>query len=202
MMPAGSEAERIGVPPPEEQARADNYRLLARLLAGPPDSGTLATLRAIEAGNGPMAPLWGELRQAAQETDSLRVEDEYNRLFIGLGRGEVLPYASWYLTGFLMEKPLAELRSVLARLGFVRQGGVAEPEDHAAALCEVMGLIISADELNLEQSRVFFDSFLGSWLQRFFQDLEAAESAAFYRAVARLGQRVMEIEQEYFSMPA
>ena len=201
-MPVGSEAEMSAVLPQEEQARADNYRLLARLLAGPPDSGTLATLRVIEAGDGPMAPLWRELRQAAQETDSLRVEDEYNRLFIGLGRGEVLPYASWYLTGFLMEKPLAELRSVLAGLGFVRQEGVAEPEDHAAALCEVMGLIISANELSLEQSRVFFDSFLGSWLQRFFQDLETAESAAFYRAVGRLGQRVMEIEQEYFSMPA
>lgn len=201
-MPVGSEAEMSAVLPQEEQARADNYRLLARLLAGPPDSGTLATLRVIEAGDGPMAPLWRELRQAAQETDSLRVEDEYNRLFIGLGRGEVLPYASWYLTGFLMEKPLAELRSVLAGLGFVRQEGVAEPEDHAAALCEVMGLIISANELSLGQSRVFFDSFLGSWLQRFFQDLETAESAAFYRAVGRLGQRVMEIEQEYFSMPA
>ncbi|MEA3275107.1 MAG: molecular chaperone TorD family protein [Pseudomonadota bacterium] len=186
----------------DERARADNYRLVAALLARPPRADLLAALRGIDDGDGPLAPIWRDLRQAADACEVSQVEDEYNRLFIGLGRGELMPYASWYLTGFLMERPLAELRAELARLGFARQEGIFEPEDHAASLCEVMALIITDDELNATDSKVFFDRFLGSWLGRFFEDLDGAESAAFYQAVARLGSRVMAIEREYFSMRA
>ncbi len=186
---------------PEEQARADIYRLLGNLLAAPPDMDGLIMLQSLDGGDGPWAGLWTALRDAARSTDVSGLEEEFNRLFIGLGRGELVPYASFYLAGFLMEKPLAELRGELGRFGLQRQVEVAEPEDHAAALCEVMGLLIEENRLNFTNSRVFYQAYIGSWLGRFFQDLGQADGAHFYRAVADLGRHFMEIEQAYYDMP-
>jgi TorA maturation chaperone TorD len=185
----------------EDRARVDLYRLLGRLLATPPAREMLGLLAQADAGSGPLAAIWGDLKEAAQATSEEDLADEYHRLFIGLGRGEVVPYASFYLTGFLMERPLAELRGRLKAFGIERQEGVSEPEDHAAALCEVMGLLIEENRLPLEDAREFFGAFVGAWMGRFFQDLSAAESSRFYRPVAMLGQRLMEIEQAYYSMP-
>lgn len=187
--------------PPEQRARADAYRLLGLLLAAPPNSDLLAILKDIDVGAGEQTQPWRELRTAASTAKISALEDEYQQLFIGLGRGELNPYASWYLTGFLMEKPLADLRTTLAQMGFNRLDHTSEPEDHAAALCETMALIIAEGSLSFEQGKEFFQTFLASWLQRFFKDLEAADSANFYRAVGRLGRKVMEIECQYYSMP-
>lgn len=186
----------------DQQARAGVYSLLGALLAAPPDAGLLEALRNLQPGAGLLQPAWEQLRQAARQARPEDLHDEYDALFIGLGRGELMPYGSWYLTGFLMEKPLAQLRGELRRMGFARQEGVAEPEDHAAAVCEVMAMTIIENRLSfLEQSR-FFSTHLGSWLPRFFQDLEVAEAADFYRAVGGLGTRLMAVEQQYFAMPA
>jgi len=198
VQPAGPDLE------PGEQARADVYRLLGALLAGPPDAALIDLLRGIRAPEDvketAMAAAWQGLQTAAEGADSDQLKDEYFNLFIGLGRGELVPYASFYIHGLLMEKVLASLRETLVQLGIERQSHVAEPEDHAAAVCEIMGMIISGHGLHLNQA-AFFEEYAGSWLGRFFADLEKAEAADFYRAVARLGQQFMAVEQRYFSLP-
>jgi len=190
---------------PGEQTRADVYRLLGVLLAGPPDAALLQLLRGIEPdtaeADGAMTDAWRSLRAAAEQADPAGLEEEYFNLFIGLGRGELVPYASYYLNGLLMEKALAELRGELAGLGIRRREGVAEPEDHVAAVCEVMGMIISAGGLQLKQLN-FFTNFVDSWVGRFFADLGAAEKADFYRAVASVGEAFVAVERQYLTLPA
>jgi TorA maturation chaperone TorD len=189
---------------PGEQARADIYRLLGALLAAPPDAVMTNLLRNIrpaeEADDAAMTSAWQALQVAADGLDVDQVKDEYFRLFIGLGRGELVPYASFYIHGLLMEKVLASLREELAGLGIERQANVAEPEDHAAAVCEIMGMIISEHGLHLKQA-AFFKDYVGLWLGQFFADLGNAEAADFYRAVAQLGQQFLAVEQQYFSLP-
>ena len=188
-----------------DAARAEMYVLLGALLAGPPDEATLEMLLEIDAGEAeatPMTALWQSLQEAARATDAERLSDEYFNLFIGLGRGELVPYASFYIHGFLMEKVLASLRDELKTLGFELQEGVSEPEDHVAALCETMGMIILESGLSLEGQSAFFKAYIESWMGEFFTDLSEAESADFYRVVAQLGQQFLEIESQYLAMQA
>lgn len=197
-VPAGAELD------PGERARADIYRLLAALLVGPPDQALLELLGNLEAeatAGTAMNAAWQGLHAAAENSGVQEVEQEYFNLFIGLGRGELVPYASWYEHGVLMEKLLASLRNELAGLGFERRDGVSEPEDHVAALCEMMGMIICDSELFLRQT-TFFETYLDCWMGRFFVDLSEAETAVFYKAVGRLGQQFMDLERQYFSLPA
>ena len=185
-------------------ARADVYRLLSALLAGPPGAELVGMLRDItpdDAESGAaMTSAWQALQAAAEQAAPSGLEDEYFNLFIGLGRGELVPYASFYIHGFLMEKVLACLRDDLAVLGITRSNGVAEPEDHAAAVCETMGMIITEHGLHLQQL-AFFERYVDSWMGPFFDDLGKAEAAVFYRAVALLGQHFLEVERQYFSLP-
>jgi TorA maturation chaperone TorD len=188
----------------EDQARAQVYALLGALLARPPNEAMFQALKQIEAPESEakqgMEAAWGSLKQAANRTETTAVADEYQELFIGIGRGELVPYGSWYVTGFLMEKPLAELRMDLKRFGFERQGGVHEPEDHVAALCETMSLIAGSPEFDLAMQREFFGKHVDPWMGRFFGDLATARSASFYRAVGLLGERFLEVERTYLSM--
>lgn len=187
----------------EERSRADVYSLIAALLGRPADERMLLLLRALDteaAAGTPMAPLWDLLKQSAADARPEEIADEYQALFIGIGRGELVPYGSWYLTGFLMERPLAELRTDLARLGFERDETVREPEDHVAALCETMSLLIAADDVPFEAQREFHDRHVAPWMSRFFADLAQAESARFYRAVGLLGEEFMKLERSYFGM--
>src|SRR5258706_5837551 len=119
-------------------ARAQEYALLATLLVRAPDAKLLQSLAGLRGDATPLGVAHAALAQAASETTVERVEREYFNLFIGLGRGELLPYASYYLTGFLHERPLARLRADLGPLGIERTEGNSEPEDHAATLCEIM----------------------------------------------------------------
>ncbi|MCJ7451603.1 MAG: molecular chaperone TorD family protein [Steroidobacteraceae bacterium] len=194
--------------PDEDRARGNVYALLGNLLAGPPDAGMLHMLRGIspEADDDSLlAAAWQMLAVAASRTDHESLREEYDALFIGVGRGELVPYGSWYLTGFLMEQPLAQLRGDLRELGIERQAGVHEPEDHAAALCDTMALLITADEpAPLDQQHGFFARHLEPWMPRFFRDLQQAESARFYRAVGQLGELFIGVEAQAFrvSVPA
>ena len=186
-----------------QQIRASSYALLAALLAKPPGDELLAQLKGIEADKDDQKDIvnaWTMLRLAAERNQADSVADEYYALFIGIGRGELVPYASWYLTGFLMEKPLAHLRQRLAELGYERQEDVHEPEDHVAALCEVMGQLILDDDTDFETERVFYQEFIGNWMGRFFHDLQHTETSGFYRAVGQLGEAILDIENRYFSM--
>jgi TorA maturation chaperone TorD len=142
------------------------------------------------------------LAAAAATTDADAAEREYFDLFIGVGRGELLPYASYYLTGFLHERPLARLRADLDELGIERVEDRAEPEDNAALLCDIMaGLIAGEVAAPVERQRQFFDRHLAPWLPRFFTDLEAAEAADFYRPVGTIGRLLIDIETRAFALP-
>jgi len=192
----------------EDRIRANVYALLGNLLAAPPDETLLAALAAIDpapADGTLLAASWTMLRDAATRAAPASVAGEYQDLFIGLGRGEVVPYGSWYVTGFLMEQPLARLRADLHELGIERQPGVSEPEDHAAALCDVMSLLIAGESpVALPRQQQFFARHLEPWVGRFFRDLQQSVAAHFYRAVGQLGEQFVEVERRAFdiSVPA
>jgi TorA maturation chaperone TorD len=191
----------------EDQLRANTYSLLGALLAAPPGPALVEKLSEIDAEEGDasslLAAAWGMLKGAAGRAECGLLDDEYHELFIGVGRGELVPYGSWYLTGFLMEQPLAQLRSDLDALGLGRKQDVAEPEDHAAALCEAMSLIVAAEAgIDPERQAEFFTRHIQSWMGRFFRDLQQADAAHFYRAVGQLGEQFLEVESQYLAMAA
>jgi TorA maturation chaperone TorD len=189
----------------EDGTRAQCYALLARLLSGPPSDELLGIVRGLPGDESELGQAFRALAAVAQQTNVAAAEREYSALFIGLARGELLPYASYYLTGFLQEKPLAELRGDMATLGIGRREDVPEPEDHIAALCEMMaGLITGAfgEPASLEQQQRFFARHIGSWAPRFFEDLQAAQSAVLYMPVGRIGRVFMNIARDAFSMAA
>jgi TorA maturation chaperone TorD len=187
--------------------RAQLFALLGRLLAAPPDAALLSGLRGLptaggDAGGTPLGRTLAGLAAAAAAAEPAAVEREFFDLFLGVGRGELLPYASWYLTGFLHDRPLAELRAELRRLGVERAPGTAEPEDHIAFECEVLsGLIAGTFPGGEGEAGGFFARHLRLWAGRFFADLEAAQAARFYRAVAALGRTAVEIEQAAAELP-
>ena len=186
----------------EDRIRGNVYAVLGNLLAGPPDDALLETLRGISPEPGDeslLAASWQLLAVAASRASRQELREEYDALFIGVGRGEIVPYGSWYLTGFLMEQPLAQLRGDLRLLGIERQPGVCEPEDHAAALCDTMALLINGDApATLGQQHHFYARHLEPWLPRFFRDLQQAASARFYRAVGQLGEQFIGVESQAF----
>lgn len=187
----------------EQSHRAAVYSLLAALLRQSPSQELLAHLSSLpEQGKTEEDDLlisMSMLGLSAGMHTPESIEEEYHDLFIGLGKGEVVPYASWYLTGFLMEKPLSELRDDLVRLGFERNSETTEPEDHAAALFEVFSLLIT-DGSELEVQNQFFQSHINNWIESFFNDLSEAQSAVFYKAVGRFGKAFIAFEKQYFSM--
>lgn len=206
----GNTAESTAVPlineialnAPEQQYRAGAYSLLAALLRDVPSTEVLqqaAGMSELAQDKDDLGLAMSMLGVAAQHSDSASVDDEYHDLFIGLGRGEVVPYGSWYLTGFLMEKPLGQLRDDLAQLGYQRDPSVCEPEDHVAALCEVMSMLIQENRSTSVQSQ-FLTQHMSKWLDRFFNDLSKAESASFYQAVARFGAAFIKFEHQYFGL--
>lgn len=189
----------------EDRLRAHQYQLLARLLAVPAGAALLRLASGFAGDDTDVGRALGELARRAGQTTPEAVSREYHDLFIGIGRGELVPYASYYLTGFLNEKPLASLRADMARLGIARADTVKEPEDHIAALCEMMaGLITGAfgAPLDLAAQRAFFDRHLAQWAPVFFEDLERAQAAWLYAPVGTLGRLFMGIERTAFMMEA
>ena len=177
-----------------DQLRAAEYGLLSLLLGKAPDAETLKRVATLK-GDG------SELGMAAAATDDRAVSKEFFDLFVGLGRGELLPYASYYLTGFLHERPLARVREDLRGLGIERAGTSREPEDHAAVLLEVMAGLARGDfEAEFAEQARFFERHLKPWAARMFADLEMSPSARFYRAVGRTGRVFMELESEAFTL--
>jgi TorA maturation chaperone TorD len=183
--------------------RANEYRLLAALLADAPSQALLDNIAKIAGDATSLGRAHAALAEASQIADAQTVAREYFDLFIGVGRGEILPYASYYLTGFLQERPLAKIRDDMAAIGIERADGLSEPEDHIAMLCEIMaGLASRQFDGDLPTERGFFERHLRSWAPRFFADLESAGSARFYRNVGSLGRLFMDIEAQGFAMLA
>lgn len=199
--------------PQEEQARADLYALIACLLLAPPDTALLQDLAGAgplseEGEPGPDQPLhsaWKKLAAAAERSITSGVlQDEYDALFVGVGTPQINPYASLYIAGFMMEKPLMILRDDLARLGLARAASSGELEDHLGALCETMRLIITGEAGNgrqpLGRQKAFFNRHIASWYDRCLNDIRKSTDACFYRAVADFIGAFFSIEQQAFEI--
>lgn len=193
--------------PEEDRMRADLYNYLGLMLSRPADEMTL-TMSAGLSGDDEteLGRAIAALARVAKAVKPKAVESEFNALFIGLGRGELLPYASYYLTGFLNEKPLAQLRADMAARGITRAPNVYEPEDNIASLMEMMGGMIvgrfGGSPTALETQKTFFNRHIAPWAGHFFSDLEAAKSSVLYASVGAVGKAFMEIEREGFRMSA
>jgi TorA maturation chaperone TorD len=186
-----------------DAARAQEYALLAVLLARAPDAGLLTRLATLRGDPSPLGVAHAALAEAASSTTPAQAEREFFNLFIGLGRGELLPYGSYYQTGFLHERPLARLREDLSKLQITRSTGQVEPEDHIAILCEIMsGLASNRFAAPHGSDRHMFEKHLAPWVGRFFADLERADEADLYRRIGTLGRVFTEVEREAFALPS
>ncbi|HEX7883223.1 MAG TPA: Cro/CI family transcriptional regulator [Afipia sp.] len=184
-----------------DQLRAAEYGLLSLLLGKAPTADTLSKVAMLKGDASDLGMAHIELAAAATEFDERVVAKEFFDLFIGLGRGELLPYASYYLTGFLHERPLARVREDFERLGIERAGSAREPEDHIAVLLEVMAGLARGDfDADFAAQTRFFERHLKPWAARMFADLEISQSVKFYRAVGRVGRVFMELESEAFTL--
>ncbi|MDA9503076.1 molecular chaperone TorD family protein [Bradyrhizobium sp. CCBAU 11357] len=196
----GEQAGSAELVDPIDAARAREYALLAVLLSAPPSKRLLDQLAALSGDATPLGRAHAALADVASSAVPANVEREYFDLFVGLGRGELLPYASYYLTGFLNERPLSRLRGDLMTLGIERIANNSEPEDHAAILCEIMsGLADGRFDASPEAQRAFFEKHVSPWMGRLFAEMENSGDARFYRAVGALGRTFIEIETEAFT---
>lgn len=187
----------------EDLLRAGIYDVLASVFRLEPGPQLLSELQGLRSDDTPLGKAFAALAERARAVDPVAARHEYGDLFIGLGRGELVPYGSYYLTGFLNEKPLAVLRDDMARLGIARVEGVAEPEDHIASLCEMMAGLIRGQFLEpvpVKLQHAFFERHLAPWAGHFFSDVEAAKSADLYRPAGTIGRLFVEIETAAFAM--
>ena len=186
---------------PHATIRADSYVMLASMLSQPPSENLMKILRSLdwdEAIPPDLADNLKALCQAGSAYSPHTVEEEFNKLFVGLGSGEIVPYASWYREKKIQAPSLASLRSDLMALGIVRQEEKHDYEDHAAALCEIMALASQGpDGAPFAAQAAFFQRHVASWMFQFFEDLFSAGSADFYRIVAIFGRNFLNYENEY-----
>lgn len=189
----------------EDRLRADLYNFLGVLLASPPDQMLLDQAAGLSGDASALGQAIDGLSRVARVTKPKAAEREFNALFIGLGRGELLPYASYYLTGFLNEKPLAQLRGDMAAQGITRAPSVYEPEDNIASLMEMMGGMIVGRfgaPVPLSAQRAFWNKHIGPWAGHFFADLEGAKNSVLYGSVGAVGRIFMTIEKDGFKLAA
>ena len=183
--------------------RVDSYVMLASLLEHPPSENLLEVLQNLEWEKPIPERVDRALKALCEASHDHRLsalKNEYDKLFVGLGCGELVPYASWYREKKIQSSPLASLRSDLVLLGIVRQEDSYESEDHAGALCECMVLISrQPNEIPQATQARFFQQHIAPWMTAFFEDLESAKSARFYRTVGTFGRRFLESEIEYFN---
>ena len=196
---------RTGGVAPEDVLRANTYALLALLLRRQADAETIAQLTNIGSDDTEFGRALAALAGAARAATAENADDEFHELFFGIGEAELKPYASYYLTGFLYEKPLAKLRAEMCALGIGKSDETTEPEDHIASLCEIMCGMIKGDfgdPVPLSRQRTYFDEHIGPWAGKFFTDLEDSPNAEFYKPVGTIGRLFMQIEVQSFEMAA
>ncbi|MDP3669012.1 MAG: molecular chaperone TorD family protein [Telluria sp.] len=188
----------------EEAARADLYGLLATLFFAPPPQSLIDTIAAAHsAGDGVLERAWAELALACKNARAEQVREEYEQLFISTGKPEVMLYGSYYLSGFLMEKPLAALRTDLAEFGLERVATMTESEDHIAVLCEVMRILIASEgglQADIAAQRTFFANHMQAWVPDACEAISASRHAGLYAAVAKLARTFFEVETQAFDM--
>lgn len=191
--------------------RANAYRILAAALAAPPDAAFLAQIAGLPQSQAEddCARALQQLRAEAEKGDVEQAADDYQQLLVGLGRGKVIPYGSWHITGSMMDKPLADLRRDLQQLGLQKRKEAGEPEDHAAALCETMAVLCSEESsdssresaLSFARQQKMFQSHLAPWFEFFFSEISGKAESGFYRALGEFGRAFIAFESRYFQMP-
>ena len=187
----------------EDQLRADMYSFLANLLRAEPDEKLVKQLTLLESDDSPIGKSIKTLSKLATSLDLPTIRDEYVKIFLGVGRGEILPFASYYLTGFLKDKPLAKLRQDMQDIGIKLEDEVKEPEDHIASIFDMMsGLILGKFEkkYSITDQKDFFNKHLGPWVDLLMRDIESSKIAVFYSPIGTIGKEFMEIERASFSM--
>jgi TorA maturation chaperone TorD len=196
-------AENLNITNNEDQLRADMYSFLANLLRAEPSAELVGQLTKLESDESPIGKSIKTLSKLASSLDLPTIRDEYVRIFIGVGRGEILPFASYYLTGFLKDKPLAKLRNDMKEIGIELAENVKEPEDHIASLFDMMsGLILGkfSKKFSIGEQKEFFNKHLASWVDLLMRDIESSRIAVFYSPIGTIGREFMEIERSSFSM--
>jgi TorA maturation chaperone TorD len=210
MSGAEEEAERSQLEQ-EEAARAEFYALLARLFYAGPDAALLQAIALTGAGGGttagwpepaPLGAAWRALASASLAMDAEAARDEYDSVFVGTGRAEITPYASHYLGRSAPERVLVSLRGELAALGLGRKSGAAEPEDHLAALCDVMRYLVlrGTRDAALQQQKRFFTAYIAPWYAEFCASVAASGKTNFYKPVAAFSQAFFDVEAEAFEL--
>jgi len=197
---SSSPAQQIA---PEDDSRAVVYAMLAKLLSQPLKAADLGELGKLQGSESEFGQSIQTMAEAARKTTAEQADDAYHDLFIGLTRGKLLPYGSYYLTGFLHEKPLARLRNTMAQLGIEADPGTKDPEDHIASVLDMMGGLIRGDfgaPAPIEQQRIFFQDHVQSWAPYFFRDLEKVEESELYAAIGTVGRVFLELEHAALSM--
>ena len=187
----------------EDQLRADMYSFLASLLRSEPSADLVEQLTLLKSDNTPIGNAIKVLAKLASSLDLHEIRDEYVKIFIGVGRGEILPFASYYLTGFLKDKPLAKLRNDMKEIGIEMSADVKEPEDHIASLFDIMSGVILGKfdrKFSITEQRDFFNKHLAPWVELLMRDIEASKIAVFYAPVGTLGREFIEIERSSFKM--
>ena len=196
-------AENLNINNNEDQLRADMYSFLANLLRAEPSAELVNQLTKLESDESPIGKSIKTLSKLASSLDLPTIRDEYVRIFIGVGRGEILPFASYYLTGFLKDKPLAKLRNDMKEIGIQLAENVKEPEDHIASLFDMMsGLIVGkfSKKFSIGEQKEFFNKHLAPWVDLLMRDIESSRIAVFYSPIGTIGREFMEIERSSFSM--
>jgi TorA maturation chaperone TorD len=186
-----------------EAARADQYALLSLCLGAAPTPGLLTALAGLKGDGTTLGDAHAALARAAAATTAEDAGRDFFDLFVGVGRGELLPYGSYYLTGFLNERPLAAVRADMAALGVERAEGLHDPEDHIAILSAVMADLARKGwrgSATAPDQATFFRRHIAPWAGRFFDDLSRARPTGFYPAVGRVGAAFMAVEAEAFAL--
>ena len=187
----------------EDALRADMYDFLASLLRKEPSDDLIAKVAQLSGDDTPIGRASAVLAHLANTMDNGLIRNEYVEMFIGVGRGEILPFASYYLTGFLNDKPLANLRAEMMEIGIVRVDGVKEPEDHIASLFDMMSGLIQGQfgkTFSIAEQAKFFNKHIAPWAGLLMSDIEAAKTVVFYAPVGTIGKTFLEIESAAFSM--
>ena len=187
----------------EDALRAHMYDFLASLLRKEPSDDLIAKVAHLSGDDTPIGRASAVLAHLANTMDNGLIRNEYVEMFIGVGRGEILPFASYYLTGFLNDKPLANLRAEMMEIGIVRVDGVKEPEDHIACLFDMMSGLIQGQfgkTFTIAEQAKFFNKHIEPWAGLLMRDIEAAKTVVFYAPVGTIGKTFLEIESAAFSM--
>jgi TorA maturation chaperone TorD len=188
---------------PEDLARANLYALIGRLFYDAPDSMLLAEMSSPGAAcadsEGGITLAWSRLRAAAASAYPMRLKQEYDMLFVGVGKAEVTPYTSHYIVGIPPDQYLLRLRNQIGSWGLARRNTAGETEDHVAGVCDVMRFLIS-DGRSVEEQRLFFKEFVYDAGTRFIQAIDASASAVFYRQVGEFARAFLEMEKRSLEM--